>query len=319
MESSELLNRITKAKRSQFRLREFLRDEDALLGAQVEGCGSWLHFREWIEPGETRLLNANFCKRHLLCQACAVRRAGRMNESYLPKVEQVTAAHPHLVPAMVTLTVKNGPDLAERVEHLKASWKRMGSAKRKASSNPDKNKPIEWNKVMGSLRALEVTRSKEGEWHPHFHVFVLLSSYINHSRFSEEWRRFTGDSIVVGITKCRGGFAAGLREVLKYSCKFSSMTPAETYEVYRTLVGSRLIDPQGCLRGVKEPDIDSDDIEGLTGPYHDFIATWAFESQRYFISPKSDGPLLYLSHPHRQRKESASIDDCDPGEAAVPF
>jgi hypothetical protein len=260
-----------------------------------------MHFRQWIEADETRLLNANFCKRHLLCQACAVRRAGRMNESYLPKVQQVVGEHPHLVPAMVTLTVKNGPDLHERVTHLKESWKRMGAAKRKAASGSERHKPIEWNKVLGSLRALEVTRSKDQEWHPHFHCFVLLTSYIDQKKFSEEWKRFTGDSVIVGVTKCKNGFDAGLREVLKYSCKFSSMTAEQTYEVFRTLHGSRLIDPQGILRGVKEPDIDSDDIEGLTGPYHDFIASWIHDQQRYHITPKSTGPLRYLSHPHRQR------------------
>jgi hypothetical protein len=244
-----------------------------------------------------------------------------MNEAYLPKVEQVAASSPHLVPAMVTLTVKNGDDLAERVGHLKDSWKRMGCAKRKAASGSERHLPIEWNKVVGSIRALEITKSKDGQWHPHYHVFVLLSSYINQKRLSEEWRRFTGDSIIVGVTKCRNGFNGGLREVLKYACKFSSMSPEDSYAVHRTLQGHRLIDPQGVLRGVKEPDIDCDSIEGLTGPYHDFIATWLFQAQKYQLNYRKHGPLRYLSHPHRQKLpvEADHVSACDQGDAVIPY
>lgn len=268
----------------------------------VEGCGSWLHFREWYQSGDTRLMNANFCKRHLLCQACAVRRAGKMNEAYLPKVEQVSEAHgSRLIPAMVTLTVKNGPNLEERVDHLKKAWSKMIAARRRFMSNPERHPSVEWAKTVGSLRALEVTRSKSGEWHPHLHVFVLLSRYIQQRKLSEEWEAWTGDSKVVGVTKCKKGISSGLREVLKYSCKFSSMSPADTYHVHSTLRGSRLIDPQGVLRGVQIPDIDSDDIEGLEGPYRDFIASWVFGEDRYKITPKATGPLVYISHPHRHR------------------
>lgn len=320
MEASELLNRITKAKRSQYRLRNYVRKKEPILGAQIEGCGSWLHFREWIEESETRLINANFCKRHLLCQACAVRRAGRMNEAYLPKVEQVTSQRKGLISAMITLTVKNGPNLRERVKHLNDSYKRMTAASRKAASAKERHNSIEWNKVVGSIRATEVTMSKDGEWHPHYHLFVLLDQYVSHPKFSAEWLRFTGDSKIVGIVQCRNGFSGGLREVLKYSCKFSSMNAPQMYEVYSTLKGKRLIDPQGILRGVREPNIDQDSTEGLKGPYHDFVASWIIDQQRYHISQRSDGPLRYHHRPLQTlKRESETIDDCRPGSASIPF
>lgn len=294
MEASELLNRITKAKRSQARLHRFLYDADPALGALVNGCGTWLHFREWLNCGETRLMGANFCKRHLLCQACAVRRAGKMNQAYLAKVEHIASEFPQCVPAMVTITVKNGFDLAERLQHLKDGWKTMIAARRRYLNNPDRHPAIEWAKVLGSIRAIEVSKAKDGQWHPHIHAFVMLSSYIDQAKFSAEWEQWTGDSKIVGVTKCKNGFAGGLREVLKYSCKFSSMTPEDVYYVHSTLSGSRLIDPQGLLRGVRVPSIDSDDIEGLEGPYRDFIASWIHDQQRYHLSKRHTGPLTFI-------------------------
>lgn len=298
MQASELLNRITKAKRSQTRLLAHVLEEEAVLGEKIKWCGGWLHFREWTQMDETRLLNANFCKKHLLCQACAVRRAAKLNEAYTPKIEAVAAEFPDLIPAMITLTVKNGPDLLERIEHFKDSWKRMGAAKRKAASNSEKNVAIEWNKVRGSLRAMEITMGKDGQWNVHAHAFVLLTGYVNKRKLSDEWERFTGDSIITDVRKCHGGIKQGLLEVLKYSCKFSSMTPEQTYHAHKCCNGYRLIDPQGILRGVPEPDIDSDSIEGLTGPYRDFIAKWIQSQKRYAVNYLTDEPLT-ITRPAR--------------------
>jgi len=282
MKASDVLNGITKAKRSQARLLRYVIDTDPALGQKVNWCGSWLYFREWIQVEESRLLNANFCKKHLLCQACAVRRAAKMYEAYLPKVQQVMIENPHAVGAMVTLTLRNGPDLAERIQHIKASWSDMLTAKRKANGSC-RHSPVEWNKVLGSLRALEITYGKGG-WHVHMHIFVLLDCYISQKKLVEEWERFTGDSFIVGITQCHNGPQEGLLEVLKYSCKFSSMTPEQVLETHRTCKGHRLIDPQCLLRGVPEPDIDSDEISpDLSGPYRDFIAKWVHANQKYHI------------------------------------
>jgi len=290
MNASDVLNRITKAKRSQARLLGHVLRCDEILGQKIQWCGSWLHFREWLQSGDSSLINANFCKKHLLCQACAVRRAAKMNEAYLPKVESVVEAYTgKLVPAMVTLTMRNGPDLMERLQSFKLGWKRMLEAKRKSTFDGSKNLSIQWNKVHGSLRAIEVTMGKGG-WHVHCHCFVLLTDFIDREKLSDEWRRFTGDSFIVDARKCRHGIKAGLLEVLKYSCKFSSMNPPQALEVHQTFQGVRMIDPQGVLRGVPEPDIDSDDISGKSGPYRDFIATWIASQDKYRIEYVDDAP-----------------------------
>lgn len=260
-------------------VRLLLREEPDV-GELVRDCGSWLHLREWIQSGETRLRNANFCQKFLLCRSCAARRAGKLVAAYSAKVDAVTASAANLVPAMVTLTVKNGDDLGERLGHLKKSWSAMIAAARKGKSKSSTNARVEWNKVRGSVRAIEVTRKASG-WHPHIHVFVLLEDYIDQPTLSAEWQRFTGDSFVVGVTKCKNGIVPGLIETLKYCSKLTELEPADILHVWRVAKGSRFTDPQGCLRGVPEPEIRQDDCEGLEGVYRDFIASWCCRKEGY--------------------------------------
>jgi hypothetical protein len=282
--ASDVLNRLTKAKRSQSELLPYVLEKDPVTGQKIKWCGSWLHFREWQNTGDTRLLNANFCKRHLLCKACAVRRAAKMNAAYLPKIEQVMKEMPKLIPAMITLTLRNGDDLTERKLLLQDAIKSMYAAARKAANDPVKNLPIEWNKVHGALNAIEVTMGKGG-WHVHCHAFVLLTDYIDREKLSEEWARFTDGSFIVDVRKCHEGDAKkGLIEVLKYSCKFSSMTVEQVWEMHSVFYsGTRLINPMGCLRGVLVGPLESDDIEDQTGPYRDFIAIWLQSEAKFKI------------------------------------
>jgi Replication protein len=263
---------------------ELLKREEPDIGDLVAGCGWWLHLREWLQSGETRLRNANFCGKFLLCRSCAARRAGKMVAAYAEKVAAVTASAPDLIPAMLTFTVKNGDDLAERLAHLKKSWSAMIAAARKGKSKSGRHEPIEWNKVRGSVRAIEVTNKGNG-WHPHIHVFALLSAYIDQPTLSAEWQRFTGDSFVVGVTKCKGGIVPGLIETLKYCSKLTELEPSQVLHVWRTAKGSRFTDPQGILRGVPEPDIRQDDDEGLSGPYRDFFALWCRSKAGYDLRP----------------------------------
>lgn len=277
---------------------DLLKREEPDVGDLVEACGSWLHIREWITSSETRLRNANFCQKFLLCRSCAARRAGKMVAAYSEKVTAVTASQPDLIPAMITLTVKNGEDLAERLKHLKTSWSSMMAAARKGKAGKERHNRIEWNKVLGSIRAIEVTRKPTG-WHPHIHVFALLDAYIDQPALSEEWHKITGDSFVVGVTKCKGGIVPGLIETLKYCSKLTELSPSDIIHVWRTARGSRFTDPQGILRGVPEPDIRQDDSEGLTGPYRDFFALWSRFKAGYDLRPieTAAGPLTLPQRP----------------------
>jgi hypothetical protein len=276
MNASDVLNRLTFHKLRQGPFLDYLEKVDGKLASQVAGCGSWLHVREWELSGESRLRNANFCKRFLICPCCAARRAAKLVTAYAAKVAVIQDMNPGLIPCMITLTIKNGPNLRERLVHLRASWSRMVAANRKGKLGKERHAAIEWNKVAGSIKAIEAKIGKgSGLWHPHIHAFALVTEDISKFHLSAEWERFTGDSIIVHISPCDKGIVPGLIEVLKYVSKPSELSPELLFELYESAKGSRFVDPQGCLRGVPEPCIDSDDDDGLHGPFRDFIALWS--------------------------------------------
>lgn len=276
MNASDVINRLTYHRNRQGPLLAYLDKVDGKLSSRLAGCGSWLHMREFLLSGESRLRNANFCKNFLMCQSCAARRSGKLVNPYAAKVEVIQDMYPDLIPAMITLTIRNGPDLPERISHIKASWKKMMEAKRNGASGKGRHSTIEWNKVLGSIRAFEVKLGKNsGEWHVHAHCFVLLKEYVSQTHLSSEWEKFTGDSYIVDVRKCKNGIVPGLIEVLKYVSKPSELPPDRLYELWQAARGSRFCDPQGLLRGVPEPVLETDDDEGLHGPYRDFIALWS--------------------------------------------
>lgn len=298
MKTSDVLERLTAHKRSQGGLLAYLSAAEPLIGLKIADCGSWLRIRDWYTTGASALVNANFCKAFLLCPSCASRRAGRLSSAYSAKAEYVGECRPELVPVMITLTIRNGDDLAERLEHLKASWSRMVAAARKGKSASSRNGLVEWNKVAGSVRAIEVTKKAKG-WHPHIHCFALITDWIDPAALSAEWERFTGDSLIVDVRKCQNGIRSGMNEVLKYVCKISDLTPSEALTVYHTAKGSRFTDAQGCMRGVPEPDIDTDDVDApeCTGPYRDWIWLWLRSAMRYEGSQEyaSEGMVLEIT------------------------
>jgi hypothetical protein len=88
------------------------------MAAKVEGCGDYLLFRHFFTVDKVKLHAAQFCKKHLLCPLCAIRRGAKALAAYLARWETIKAQRPKLQPFLVTLTVKDGPDLAERHRHL---------------------------------------------------------------------------------------------------------------------------------------------------------------------------------------------------------
>lgn len=302
MNASELLNILADHRRSQ---RDFL-DWSRSVGRdhqpfpRLKTCGSWLLFREWLDHGgETTLRNANFCKAHLLCPACAVRRASKLIEAYLPKLECAIAENAELKPIIVTLAFRNTFDLAEGMKTLKGAWSRMVTARRRDLSKAGKGSivPVEWCKVLGGVRAFEVTNRNEGKgWHPHMHAFVVTNEWLDRDKLLEEWQRFGGVDYepTCHVTRCKNGIRAGLVEVLKYVCKLSDLSHAQRWEAWRDLAGSRLSDPFGVMRGIPEPNIDVDDDSALSGAWREFVAVWRHATASYELRFEEKGERLSI-------------------------
>lgn len=249
------LGRYGKARENALQFRDFLlsRDEQKLADA-LGDCGNYAVFRDYFTIGQTRLAKFCTCKKHLICPLCAIRRGAKALRVYLARVTALMAADALLRPYMVTLTVRNGPDLEERFKHLAGNLRSMHKRRK------GKGGFGEVLKAKSAVWSYEFTNKGKG-WHPHVHAVWLCYTAPDPFKLSEEWRQLTGDSYIVDVRPIDmadpiGGFC----EVFKYALKFSDLPDQERLTAYRTLKGKRLQDSFGELRGLDIEPSDADEL-----------------------------------------------------------
>jgi hypothetical protein len=286
--SSEILGlkdrieRFTTAKTNQYKILNYLRDGSSnhplgtvkKLHENLGGCGNYLVFKDYYTVGAVRLGKASFCKKHFLCQLCAIRRGCKQVESYVKKLEVLQAQNGNLRPFLLTYTVRNGDNLKERFEHLSAS---IGKLMEKRRNHLKKGTPTEFGQALGGVYSYEFTKSSKG-WHPHVHMVILLEpdhqidfpvqvapkkhspgewslltpkekklekqKWIafnlskKDSGLSKEWKKITGDSDIVDLRPIDGDPAMGFVEVFKYALKFSELSAEDNIDAYFELMNS---------------------------------------------------------------------------------
>lgn len=221
--------------------------------AGLASCGNYLHFREYFTVGKVRLHNATFCKQHLVCPLCAIRRGAKALGAYLTRWQVLQEQHPELRPYLITLTVKNGDDLEERQAHLTRSLKRLTDRRRFFNAGKRGSPWTELCKAQGAVYTLELTNKGKG-WHPHCHMIALAALQPSQSDLSAEWHRITGDSMIVDVRPITGDPSEGFMEVFKYAVKFSDLTLEDNWHAAQVLKGKRLLNSFGLFRGVEIPD-----------------------------------------------------------------
>lgn len=227
---------------------------------RLQSCGDYLVFRHYWTVDQVKLHGARLCKQHLICPLCAIRRGAKALKAYLDRWEVIRAEKTALRPFLVTLTVKDGPDLAERFEHLKRSQRELWKRKQRRRGSV-------LDGVAGAVWSYEVKRGQgSGLWHPHLHMIALAEVQPDQVELAREWHGITGDSFVVDVRPIsQDDPASGFIEVFKYAIKFSDQPHADTLHAFQTLRGKRLLEPSGCFRGVVEPEGLLDDCEALEG------------------------------------------------------
>jgi plasmid rolling circle replication initiator protein Rep len=274
---------------------------DTKTACDVAACSTWLVFNHYYTVDQVRLSKARTCKKHLLCPVCAKIRSVKQAIKYMERLDEILKEFPHLVPAMLTLTVKNGDDLKERFDHLTKSWKTYQNRRRQwVKTNRGFN---ELCRTTGAVFSYEFTKSDKG-WHPHFHAVVLLDSKMDVRKLSDEWKGITKDSYIVDIRKLKPNktqdIADAFLEVFKYALKFSELDLGDNLEAFYKLRGKRLQGAYGSFWGVKVPEKMTDDIlDDL--PY--------IELFYHYISGKGYNLEKTLKHAERLNL-SASEEDC---------
>jgi plasmid rolling circle replication initiator protein Rep len=260
------LERYAEAKNRALSMADYIKsdvpvnEENSKVLFALETCGSYLVFRDYYTVGKIRLSGMCSCKKHLICPLCAIRRGAKSVKAYLEKLQVIQQDHPGIEAYLVTLTVKDGPDLAERFAHLVKAIKRYHTQRRMANSS--RRPSVEANKALGAVWSYEVKKGKNsGLWHPHLHAVWLCYDEPRLKDLKAEWQEVTGDSFIVDIRPFhdQDNVATGFLEVFKYAVKFSSMEPADTWHVFETLRGHRLVASFGLFRGVKVPESMTDD------------------------------------------------------------
>ncbi len=245
------VERYGKAKQGALDVAEFIRERGGHQGLarRVSECGDYLVFRHYFTIDEVRLHGASLCMKHLLCPLCAIRRGSRALKSYLDRWEVVRGSNAALRPFLVTLTVKDGDDLAERMAHLHGAQRELWKRRQRGRGSC-------LDGVVGAVWSYEVKRgSGSGEWHPHLHMIAVAEHQPDQDQLAAEWKNITGDSHVVDVRPIsQDDPVSGFLEVFKYAVKFSDQEPADTWHCYETLRGKRLIGSAGCFRSVVVPE-----------------------------------------------------------------
>lgn len=164
-----------------------------------------------------KLFAARFC-RVKFCPVCQWRRSlmwvARMCEA-LPKLLADKPTHEFI---FLTLTVRNCDldELRSFVTWMNKSWQRLSQLKKFPA--------------VGFLKSLEVTRSKDGLCHPHFHCLLVVPStyfigrnYLSQKKWAELWQQCLRVDYepVVDVRKVYAKKEKTLIDAVRETCKYS--------------------------------------------------------------------------------------------------
>lgn len=205
--------------------------------SRIKNCSGRLSF-SWVtdpDTGEMRfkLKACRFCRARN-CPVCQWRRSLMWIARFLKALPQITQDYPKARWVFLTLTVKNCPigELRQTITHMNSSWQRMSQRKQFPA--------------IGFARATEVTKGKDGDAHPHFHVLMMVNAsyfkgqnYLSQDDWMQLWKsclQVNYEPIVdVRAVKPNKKFGSdairsGIVETFKYSVKPEDMIGTGTDE-----------------------------------------------------------------------------------------
>lgn len=233
-------------------------------------CGQFLRFGLYdnLEHElELHLTKANFC-RVRWCPVCEWRKSLLWKARFYNALPDLLQGNPSARWIFLTFTVRNCDiqDLRKTIQTMHKAWNRMLQY------------PV-FNKFLGWIRKVEITRGQDGSAHPHFHVVGMVkpsyftSGYVKKEEWAAAWQKAMHidyepivDVRAVHTRKNEDGtpVPSGIKEVLKYSVKASDMTqdPQWFLTMAEQTHRLRLIATGGLLKDVLREDepLSDDDL-----------------------------------------------------------
>ena len=233
-----------------------------------------------------KLWSAKFC-RIRLCPVCQWRRSLRWKANMykvLPKIVEKYPTHRWL---FLTITQRHVPitELRQTLVEMNKGFHRL--VKRKSFP------------AVGWMRSTEVTRSKNGYAHQHYHCLLMVSStyfsrgYLNQEKWSGLWRdvmRLDYDPMVdIRAVKAGTSPTALVPELVKYMTKESDLVADREWflELTKQLHGMRAIATGGILKEyLRDMPEEPEDLIGSDGDVLDedfgrLLFGWRSQEKKY--------------------------------------
>jgi hypothetical protein len=201
---------------------------------------------EFLEIGKSGndyvLSDANYCKNESFCPQCAAhvqtRRRARYSNPILNAAKKCESGE--LVPYMITLTIKSGDSLAERLDALngaRRTMRRMGQRRRKNGRSGG-----EFGKIDAALCAIEAKRGENsGQWHVHNHILAFCSEELDYAVYDRSkmflLKKKYGEKIPppalqkAELPDCRQIFAGSIVKTSKISREWIAATGGESIDI----------------------------------------------------------------------------------------
>lgn len=240
---------------------------------RMEDCSGRLEFNQLLdrETGEIKikLTNAHFCRvRH--CPVCQWRKSLMWKAKFYKALPDIEKQYKSARWMFLTLTVENCEikDLKKTLAHMNQSFKKLIKRKHFIKNN------------LGFVKTTEITRSKDGKAHPHFHILLMMKStyfkgteYMKTSDWAELWRDCLGVSYTpitdIRLVKVKNGgeanrsaLADAVAETLKYAVKPSDMTKDREWfhELTRQVFKLRFVSTGGVLKDLFKEETSEEDL-----------------------------------------------------------
>lgn len=147
----------------------------------LSGCGNYLTVANFFNVGVRRLTGGFTCKKHLHCQMCAMRRAARYAVAFREYLKHILRQeeNAHIVPVLITFTIKNRADLAQAFAHIEKSLQSIYRQRRNYFTKGRRrdSTPTIFRHILGGAGSYEIKiGSGSKQWHVHYHMLALMDA-----------------------------------------------------------------------------------------------------------------------------------------------
>ena len=178
-----------------------------------------------------------------------------------------------------------GKTFEERFEHLVRSFRKLLDRYRDY-----KKKGWGFNqfcKIDGAFYTTEYTYNETTkQWHPHIHIFALLTDWIDQEELAETWHDITLDSYIVDVRRVKKQKNTDTaRQLQRY---VNTLLNSAIYQwkipfmLSLTLKGKRLTGSFGSMHGLKIEKAVPDEMLSDDIPYLEMLYRFVFGEKRSY-------------------------------------